>query len=32
MIATLVRMAVVSTPHVVRSGTNWKMKADWAAL
>jgi hypothetical protein len=31
MIATLVKMTEVSTPQVARSGTNWKMRADWAA-
>ena len=32
MIATLARMTAVSTRQVVKSGTSWKIKADWAAL
>jgi hypothetical protein len=32
MMATLVRMTAVSTRQVVKSGTSWKIKADWAAL
>jgi len=32
MIATLVSMAAVSTHQEVRRGTNWKIRADWAAL
>jgi hypothetical protein len=31
MSATLARMTDVSMPQVVRSGTNWKIRADWAA-
>ena len=30
--ATLVRIAAISTPQVVRSGTNWKMRAEAVAL